>query len=147
MSICCDHLAHIEEIAKQIIASAGKPSYTFGRDGNHPDGTWLDADGKPSNKVGIPFGLNNGTLIELWIGNENLTEFTVGLYEHEGDEVNLTLLASVTVPNTVRSKIFTAADFGSVSVSKGFQIAAQVISSVGGVPRRTGCHATILGTA
>jgi len=143
----CDDLAIIEELLQQIVASSGKPSYSWGQAGANPAGTWLDSHGRPSNKVGIPFGLNNGKLVDLWIGNENLAAFTVGIYYHYGDEIGLTLLTSVVVPNTARTKIFTVADFGTIVVPKNVQLAVKVISVTGSPnPQNTGAHATITGT-
>lgn len=144
--ISCTTLAHIEEMAKALIAASGRPSYSFGRDGNHPSLTWLDADGKPSNKVGIPFGLNNGQLTELWVGNELLVAYDLTLYHHLGDEVSLTSLVTVSMPAGVRTKRFTISDFGIITVPKDVQIAAQISSVVSTNPRRTGCHATIIGS-
>ena len=144
--ICCDHLAHIEEIVRQLLAASGKPTYSAGRASANTDGTWLDDQGVPTNKTGIPFGLNNGLITEIWVGNELLREFDIHIYYHLGDEVGLQLLTTVTIPNTDRTKTFSAVDIGIVNVPKDVQIAFQVDNAVGGSPRNTKVHATITGS-
>ena len=146
MSLKCTIIALIEQFATALIAASGKPSYVAGRGGANPDLTWLDDQGVPTNKTGIPFGLNNGLLKELWVGNELLTQYEMKVYWHDGDEVNLTLLKTVTIPNTARTKTFNAVDLGIVNVPKGVQIAFQVDNSVGGAPKNTKVHATITGS-
>ncbi len=147
MSVCCEHIAIIEQLAKSQVAASGKPSYSFGRDGNHPAETHLDANGKPSNKVGIPFGLNNGLLIDAWVGKELLVAYDLEIYYHLGDEVGITTLTTVSLLAGARTKIFTPADFGIVAVPKNVQIGCKIASVVSTNPRRNGVHLTILGSA
>jgi hypothetical protein len=142
----CDDLALIEELLQQVVANSGKPSYAFGVGGNAPAGTWLNTHGRPSNKVGVPFGLNNGLLIDLWVGNESLVAYDVGLYYHYGDEVGLTLLTTVSVTAAARTATFTVSDFGTVAVPTDCQIAAKIESVVTTSPKNPGIHATITGT-
>ena len=145
--VSCNILAHIEESTTQATASSGKPSYSFGRAATVVVDTWLDSGNNiPSNETGIPFGLDNGALIELWIGNKNLVAYDLTVYHHLGDEVNLTVLTTVTVPAGARTKIFKVADFGIVAVPKDVQIAMRVTDIPGGNPRSVAAHATIAGT-
>lgn len=143
----CDDLAIIEELLQQLIANSGKPSYAFGKAGQNPENTWADSHGRPSNKVGIPFGLNNGKLIEVWVGNELLAEFDIEIYYHYGDEIGLTLLKTLHVPNTDRTKTFDVVAIGDIDVPNGCQIAVKVGAVTGTTsPRNIGVYAIITGT-
>jgi hypothetical protein len=142
----CDCLAIIEEFSQLAIAGSGKPSCDFGKGGATPALTWLNTQGRPSNKVGVPFGLNNGKLIEVWVGNEILTQFDVGVYYHYGDEVGLTLLKTLTVPNTARTKTFDLSDIGDVNVPKDVQIGFRILTVPGTIPQNTGSYVIIRGT-
>lgn len=146
MSLDCTIIAFVEQQITKSLAAAGKPSYAWGRGGANTDGSYLDNHGVPSNKVGIPFGLNNGLLTELWVGNELLAEFDINIFHHLGDEVSLTLLTTVTVPAAARTKTFNAVDLGVVNVPKDVQIACQVVNATAGSPRNTSVHATITGS-
>ena len=145
--LSCNQLAHIEEFTGSALASSGKPSYSYGRASTVTVGTWLDGGNNiPSNETGIPFGLNNGALAELWIGNKNLVEYDISVYHHLGDEVGLTLLTTVTVPAAARTKVFKIIDFGVVSIPIGVQLAVQVTAVPGSNPRSIAVHATVLGS-
>ena len=135
-----------EEIARQFVAGSGKPTFSFGIGGAAPALTWLDGDGRPSNKTGIPFGLENGKLIEIWCGNDSLLAYDFSLYYHLGDEVGLTLLKTVSVADTARTGTFDVVDIGNVSVPKDVQIAARIQSVVSGNPKNVGAYAIITGT-
>lgn len=140
-------LAHIEEIVRQIGANSGKPSYSFGHGGAVTNLTWLDSGNNiPSNKTGIPFGLNNGYLTGLWIGNESLVAFDLSIYHHLGNETSLTLLTTVTVPNTDRTKTFSLLDLGIIVVPKDVQLAMQITAVPGTNPRNVAAYATLTGT-
>lgn len=145
--ICPHTLALIEEISKQQVSGIGKPSYSFGRKGSLNNLTWLDCHGVPSNTVGIPFGLNNGKLIEVWVGNLDLVQYDISLYWHLGDEISLTLIDTFTVPNTSRVKVFNEADIGIVSLPKDVQIAARITDVPGSAPRNVVVHSQIVGSA
>lgn len=145
--ISCNDLAHTEELIRQISANSGKPSYSYGYSSTASNLTWLEHGPKvPSNKTGIPFGLNNGQLTFLWIGNSELVAYNISVYWHDGDEVNLTLLKTVTVPNTARTKTFDVTALGTIIVPKDKQIACRVTDVPGSNPRNIGLHATIIGT-
>lgn len=143
----CSDMIWTEELIRLFVAGTGKPQHDFGFAGATPENTWLDTQSRPSNKVGSPFGLNNGRLVTLWVGNELLAAYQIKIYYHYGDEVGLTLLKTLNVPNTSRTKVFTLSDIGTVSVPNGCQIAARIGTITGTpTPRNTGCIATILGT-
>lgn len=145
--ICCSELAHIEELVKQIAANSGKPSYAFGRGSTVTTDSWLFAGNSvPSNKTGIPFGLNNGKLTYAWIGNELLVAYDVKVYYHTGDETGLTLLTTLSVPDSSRTATFDITDFGTVNVPNNVQIAVLVNNIVSTNPKNVSVHLTITGT-
>jgi len=146
MSNICETQILIEQHTGKAVGSSGKPSYDFGIGGGAPALTWYQSHGRPSNKTGIPFGLDNGELFEIWCGNQDLVAYDFALYYHLGDEVGLTLLTTVSVPAAARTKLFKVADFGLVTVPKDVQIAARVASVAAGSPKHPGAYAIIKGT-
>lgn len=85
----------IEELQYNLSNSAS-PGFTYGRSGNLPQSTWLLDDTVPSNKSGRVNFLNNCIIRKCFIANEDPTIIKVGIYTHDGDEVNLTLINTVT---------------------------------------------------
>ena len=131
----------ILEIDNQVNTSAS-PAFSFGRSGNVSNNTWLlRPGGVPSNKTGIPVGISNGTIRQIDIGSEDIDTYNISIYEHEGDQVNLTLLTTVNVIST-RTDIFTSSDFGTVNVTQGKQIAVRVSS---GSAKNLGVDITLTG--
>ena len=87
----------IEEVNDKVNASAS-PGFSFGRSGNVPSDTWLyRPGGVPSNTTGIPMAITGPSVVLVAVGNENVSTFNIQVYEHEGDEVNLTLIGTVSV--------------------------------------------------
>lgn len=87
----------IEELDSKVGVSAS-PGFSFGRSGNLPTGTWLLRPGSvPSNLTGINVGLNVPRLTKIICGSENADTYTVGVYQHDGSEIGLTLITSVSV--------------------------------------------------
>lgn len=113
----------IREVSTTAGASAS-PGYSFGRSANASAGTWLLITGSvPSNKTGIPVAISNPSLTLVSVGNENINTFNVSIYEHEGDETNLTLLTTVSVINA-RTQSFEV----DIPVTAGRQLAARITS-------------------
>lgn len=145
--LSCAQIAYMEEFHKQRFANYSKVEFEHGYASNVNNLTWLECKRDiPSNKTGWPFGLNNGELFYVWVGNSNLVQYDLTIYWHEGDEVNLTSLDTRTITNTQRSHFFTAADFGLVSVPKDKQIAWRVTDVPGSKPENVAVHTTIIGT-
>jgi len=91
--------------AIEEIGASASPGYSFGRAGNLPSGTWLNRPGGvPSNKSGITLFINNPEIIKIACSTEKLNTYDLTIYEHDGDELNLTTLGIISVVN-VRSKI------------------------------------------
>ena len=94
--------------------------------GNVSSGTWLLNEGVPSNKTGVPLDINNPEIVRITTGSENLDTYTVEIYEHEGDEINLTLLDSISVTASRNgSKTVTT------SITAGRQLATKVSAGSG----------------
>lgn len=113
----------IRELANTVGVSAS-PGFNFGRSANVGNNTWLLVTGSvPSNKAGITVALNNPEITQIYIANEEINTFDITIYEHEGDEVNLTSLGTVSVVNK-RSDSFPV----SYTVTSGRQLAVRVTS-------------------
>lgn len=100
------------------------PGYTFGRSGSIPSDTWLTNEGVPSNKAGHVVKIQDGLIESISIANEDVSTFDVAIYWHEGNEVNLTLITTVSVVSSRTGQFF----LDSVSVPEGKQLASKVSS-------------------
>jgi hypothetical protein len=81
----------------EFVANSASPGFTWGRSGNLSSGTWLLNDTVPSNKAGRYVFLNNAEVTKLFTSSEELDTYDIGIYSHEGNETNLTLLATRSV--------------------------------------------------
>lgn len=98
--------AVVEELCDRIATSAS-PGFTWGRSGTVTPNTWMLNDSVPSNTSGRTNFLLNAEIQKVFVANEDATAgITLGIYSHEGDEVNLTLLGTV-ITAAARSNIFT----------------------------------------
>lgn len=128
--------AAIEEVG--VTAS---PGFGFGRSGSVSRNTWLLRSGSvPSNKTGVAIGINNPLLKQIDVGNESNGTFDISIYEHQGNGIGMTLLTTVTVNG--RTGSFTEADFGTVTATKGQQIAVRLTS---GSAKNLGVDVTLIG--
>lgn len=113
----------IRELSTLAGASAS-PGFSFGRSANVGANSWLLITGSvPSNKTGVPVAIQGAELTLVSVGNEDISTFDVTIYEHEGGEVNLTSLVTVSVVAS-RTGNFSV----SVPVTTGRQLAARVTS-------------------
>jgi hypothetical protein len=132
---------NVQDAIEEIGVSAS-PGFGFGRSGNVTSGTWLLRTGSvPSNKTGVTMGINNPKLKQIDIGNEDISTFDIGIYEHEGNEINLTLLATVSVVSA-RTGSFTVLDFGEVIATQGRQLAVRITA---GSAKNLGVDVTLIG--
>lgn len=112
------------QAALEEVGASASPGFNFGRASNVTAGTWLQTVGSvPSNKAGITVALTGPQLASIYVANELVSTFDVEVYEHEGDEVNLTLLDTVSVVSS-RSATFTS----NVAITSGRQLAVKVSS-------------------
>lgn len=115
----------------QVVAS---PGFVFGYGGNAPNNTWFNNEEVPSNKVGVPVRFSSASIQEINIGVEDLTNMDVSVYEHDGDEIALTLLTTVSiVVGDGRTKTHSV----NVPVSTGRQLAIRITSGSSKNPKVT----------
>ena len=86
----------IEELCLKTQTSAS-PGFSFGRSGNLASNTWLQNETVASNRSGRWVYINNAVITHIYVANEDIDTFDVSVYYHEGDEVNLTFVGSVTL--------------------------------------------------
>ena len=121
--IATDVESAIKELAATVGVSAS-PGFSFGRSGNNSNGTWLLVTGSvPSNRAGITVALSNPVITQVFIANENINTFDITIFEHEGDEINLTSLGTVSVVAS-RSATFDV----NFPLTSGRQLAVQITS-------------------
>lgn len=101
-------------------ASAG---VIFGKPANSSATAWLQNEGTPSNKTGVPLDINNPELVQISTGSENLDTYTITIYEHEGDSINLTTLDTISVVASRNGSKTT-----SINITAGRQLAAALTS-------------------
>jgi hypothetical protein len=102
-----DVQAAIEEINNKVNTSAS-PGFSFGRSGNTVAGTYLQNETVPSNVSGRWVYINNAIVQRVFVSNELSTTYKIEILYHDGNEVGLTSLGTVTV---------TAAKGGAFSVN------------------------------
>ena len=112
--------------AIEEIGASASPGFSFGRSSAN-SGTWLNRVGEiPSNRTGVTIGINSPVVVNVFTSSENVETYTVGIYEHDGDSINLTLLGTVSV-TSARGGLFDV----NFATTKGKQLAVRIISSVG----------------
>ena len=116
----------IDELCEEVQTSAS-PGFTWGKSGNVTNNTWLLNETVPSNKAGRTVFITDSTLIRIFSASEDIDTYDLEIYEHEGDEVNLTLLTTL---NVIASR---TADSGAISVSttSGRQLAVKLVNGSG----------------
>jgi len=83
--------------AIEEVGISASPGFSFGRSGNIPSNTWLNNEGVPSNKAGRYVYINNAEISRVFVSNEKVSTFDVEVFSHDGNEVNLTSLGTVSV--------------------------------------------------
>jgi hypothetical protein len=123
MYIFSEIMAFIEEFTNQLVKASASPGFTWGRSGSSPASTWLQNDTVPSNRTGRSVFLSNAIITKVFVANENALAIKVQIYSHDGNEIGLTLLGSVTT-GAVRTSTFDV----SYSVALNKQIALRIAS-------------------
>jgi hypothetical protein len=108
--------------AIEEIGASASPGFSWGRSGSTGAGTWLLNDGVPSNKSGRTIVLGDSKIVKIFSATEDANTYTLSLYWHEGNEINLTFLATLTVTASRSGNSGTI----SVPVPNGKQLAAQL---------------------
>lgn len=118
----------VQEALTEVGASAS-PGFSFGKSGIVSAGDWLLRSGAvPSNKTGVTIGIENPAVYQIACSNSEVDTYDVTIYEHDGNQLNINTLGTVTVTSDT-GEIFDV-DF---PATKGMQIAVKLESSVGKV--------------
>jgi len=129
--------------AIEEIGASASPGFSFGRNGALSQNTWLRRPGNvPSNRAGVTVDINNPVITRIACANRNVETYDVEIYEHEGNQVNLTLLGTVTVTSAT-SDTFSV----SFSVTQGRQLAVRLGSTSTGNVRDLGVDITLVGNS
>lgn len=134
-----DFISDDVQSALEEIGVSSSPSFSFGRSGKVGSGTWLQCETVPSNITGRFIPLNNPKLSDVYVSNENVGTYTVEVYEHDGDNTNLTLKYTLTVTSARGNSI---SNIG-VPMTKGKQVAVRIGS---GSPKNVVCGLIIKGS-
>ena len=86
----------IEEVRDSVLTSAS-PGFSFGRSGAVSKGAYLLCDTVPSNITGRYVYINNAQINKVFVGTEIVGTYKFGVYYHDGDEINITLVGTVTI--------------------------------------------------
>ena len=116
-----DDVQEMLDYLKNRLAVSAATGFTYGRSGNLPANTWLLNDTVPCNKSGRVSYLTSGVIQKIFTANEDPDVITVGIYTHDGNEVNLTLIGTVTTA-AQRTNTFTV----SLAVALNKQIAIRI---------------------
>lgn len=114
-----------DQTAVQSVGGAA-PAFTFGDSGSVSNKFLLN-ETAPSNLTGLHWGLYNGQIVKIFVSNQDVGTFTVTIYEHDNDNLNLVSLVSVTVTSS-RIGSFGITDFGIVQPTVGKSIGVKVTS-------------------
>jgi hypothetical protein len=101
---------------------AASPGFSWGRSGNIPSNTWLLNDSVPSNRSGRTIMLNNGVIEKVSVATEDIDTYNLEIYQHDGNEINLTLLYTINVVAT-RAQQYTIPN---IAITQGKQLAIKV---------------------
>jgi hypothetical protein len=118
-----DVKAGLDELSTNIATSAS-PGFSWGRSGNLSTNTWLQNEGVSSNRAGRTVTFSSPEITRIFTASEDLNTYTITIYEHEGDSINLTALT------TLSATASRTADSGtiSVTVTQGRQLAIRITS-------------------
>ena len=88
------------------VGAGASPGFSFSRSGSILGSSWLNrSGGVGSNRAGISVFIDDPVVTLIACTTENLNTYEVTVYEHDGDEINLTAIGTVAV-NNERTKLF-----------------------------------------
>ena len=91
-----DTKAAIDEIV-QSVATSASPGFGFGKGGNVASGAYLECEGVPSNISGRYVYINDAVVTRVFISVQNAATFDIEVFSHDGNEINLTSLGTVSI--------------------------------------------------
>jgi len=81
-------------VAPGDVIAPASPGFVFSAVNAKSDLFWLTSEGIPSNVVGVPILFANARVIQVAVGTQSETNYTIGIYQHEGKEVGLTQIGT-----------------------------------------------------
>lgn len=85
------------QTALEEIGASASPGMSFGRQGGLLSSTWLLNEGVPSNAAGRYVPINNPVISEVFASSDTVSTYTITVYSHDGNSINLTVLGTLTV--------------------------------------------------
>lgn len=113
-------------VAPGDVIAPASPGFVFAAVNQKSDLFWLTSEGIPSNVVGVPVLFANASVVSISVGTETESSYTIGVYQHQGNEVGLTQIGTLTVSGG-GSKRFDV-DFPVQYTSTNIQLACRIIS-------------------
>lgn len=115
---------NVQNAIEEIGASAS-PGFSWGRAGGLFASTWLQVDGGvPSNSAGRYVAINSPVVSLFFCSSDTVSTFTLTLYEHDGNAVNLNALGTLVVTAGISGSTGTI----SWPTTKGKQLAVRLTS-------------------
>lgn len=108
------------------VVHPASPGFVYGAVGAKSDGFWLTSEGIPSNVVGIPVLFGDGIVIQAAVGTEVESNYTIGIYQHEGSGINLNQIGSFSITNGGAKRV--AFSFPIVYGAPNIQLAARILT-------------------
>ncbi len=84
-------------VAPGDIVGPSSPGFVYGAVGVKSTGFWLTSEGVPSNVVGIPVLFGDAVVSMAAVGTAAESNYTIGVYQHEGSGINLIQLGTFNV--------------------------------------------------
>jgi hypothetical protein len=107
-------------------AGPSSPGFVYGAVGSKTTGFWLTSEGIPSNVVGVPILFGDGVVSQIAVGTEIEADYTLGIYQHEGAGLNLSLVGQANVVSGGPKRLET--NFPVTSTSPNVQLACRLLT-------------------
>lgn len=119
-------VAPFQFVAPGDIVPVASPGFVFGAVGTKTSGFWLTSEGIPSNVVGIPVLFGDGLVSFAAVGTEGESDYTIGIYQHEGSGVGLSLLGAFAITSGGSKRVDLS--FPIVYTSTNVQLACRLLT-------------------
>lgn len=113
-------------VAPGDVVLPGAPGFVYGAVGAKTSGFWLTSEGIPSNVVGVPVLFGDGVVVQAAVGTEAESNYTIGIFQHEGNGINLLQLGEFSIISGGDKRILV--EFPVVYTSTNVQLACRLLS-------------------
>lgn len=127
--------------AIEEVQTSASPGYSFGRSGVTTGGAYLQTQTVPSNVSGMWVYINNAVIAKIFVTNELTATYSIDILYHDGNEVNLTLVGTVTV-TAAKGAFFTV----NWSIPTNKQLAVRISPTSASNPKNILCGLELKGT-